>query len=342
MPKRPSSSARTGSARQPFLFGFNDSSVRNGWATAVQDATLNAEVGTTVSRVGVGWRWAEPRKGHYDLKAFDDQYRELLARGIRPLWFPTFAPDWATETGKPCDATKKLCHFPPGRAHIADYASFVAMLARRYPKSAGIEVWNEPNQKFFWQPYPDPVLYADMLKATYRAVKAVNPSMPVVNGGLADNTSYDYGIPPKPYAEAMYANGLKSYMDGFAFHPYPHLTGLFDQTVADMRAVRHAAGDDAKPFWITESGWTTTGHLSGWPASWILTEAQQATSLVALYRRIYAMPDVRAFMVHTLIEPPGNRDTSPGVGYGVVHADLTPKPAFCALAALRGEPSPCR
>jgi hypothetical protein len=73
----------------------------------------------------------------------------------------------------------------------------------------------------------------------------------------------------------------------------------------------------------------------------IVTEAEQARRLVEVYRRAKAMPDVRAFMVHALMENPGDRMTNPGVGYGVVRQDFSFKPAYCALAVERGQPDPC-
>jgi hypothetical protein len=40
-------------------------------------------------------------------------------------------------------------------------------------------------------------------------------------------------------------------------------------------------------------------------------------------------------LFHTLIDPSVFAPTDPEYGYGAVHADLTPKPAFCQIASFR-------
>ena len=92
---------------------------------------------------------------------------------------------------------------------------------------------------------------------------------------------------------------------------------------------------------MTEVGLTTTGPFG-------VSERDQAIALVRQYRALEAMDDVEVATFHTLIEPkgyPGSprvddpRDAE--VGYGVVRKDLTPKPAYCALARERGRPRAC-
>jgi hypothetical protein len=328
-------------AARELLFGFNDNSVLGRRTTAAQDADLNARIGANVVRATFDWRWAEPKKDDYRLGTYDEIYRESLARGVRPVFIVLFAPSWALDPSTPCNQWGADCRLPPGREYDGELAEMAAIIARRYPRSAGIEIWNEPNQNHFWKSGPDPVRYTEMLKASYRAVKAVDPSLPVAGASIADNPSTRDGIPPRPYLEGMYRSGAKGHMDALSFHPYPHATGLLDRTFADVRAVRDAYGDDSTPLWVTETGWTTSGQQSSWPSSWILSEQDQATALVGLYTKISAMPDVEALMFHTLVEPKGDSLTNSGVGYGIVRGDLTPKPAYCALARVRGKTGAC-
>jgi hypothetical protein len=316
-------------AARPFLFGFNDNSVRQGLTTPAAAADLAAGAGANATRLTVDWRWAEPAPGDLRLASYDAIYDALVARGITPVLIPLFAPSWALDGA--CNQWAADCRFPPAPAHVDEYAEFAAHLARRYPRAA-IEVWNEPNQTYFWRPGPDPARYAGLLKATYAAVKAASPSTTVVSGGLADNPDTSAGIPPKPFAAAMYEHGASGSMDAFAFHAYTHVDGLFERTIADMRALH--AGRDV-PFWITESGVTTSGAQSGWPLAWIADPPRQAADLVATLRRVTAMPDVEALILHALVEPPGDPLLSPGVGYGVVTRALSPKPAYCAIARER-------
>jgi hypothetical protein len=47
------------------------------------------------------------------------------------------------------------------------------------------------------------------------------------------------------------------------------------------------------------------------------------------------MPDVAAVLAHTLFEPPEEIEGATGHGFGTVHENGVPKPAYCALAAAR-------
>lgn len=309
--------------------------------TPAQNADLNARAGANVVRLTFDWRFAEPRRDDYRFGLYDDIYRESLARGVRPLFIILFAPSWALDSATPCNQWASDCRLPPARSNDGELAEVAARLAGRYPRAAGIEVWNEPNQSHFWKSGPDPARYAEMLRAVYPAVKAVDPDMPVAGASLSDNPDRRFGIPPGPYLRGLYEAGAKGSMDAISFHPYSHVPGLLDQTFAEVRALRAEFGDTATPLWVTETGLTTSGQDSDWPSTWLTTEAEQATRLVDLYRKLAAMPDVEAVMIHTLVEPKGDKLTSPYLGFGVLDPDLNPKPAYCALALERGQANPC-
>ena len=327
--------------RRP-LFGLNDNAVVRGQASAADDAQLNAGLGVDVVRVTVDWRWAERQPDDYRLAHYDAIYAESLARGIRPVWIPLFAPSWAIDPSTPCNQWLRDCRHPPGPAFDGEYAQFAALLASRYPQSAAIEIWNEPNIRYFWRPDPDPARYAALLKASYAAVKRANPSMTVAGGALGDDPDWSNAVPFQPYARALYAEGARGHMDVFSFHPYPHIPGHVDRTLAEARTERARAGDEETPLWVTETGWSTSGAGDPhWPVSWVVSEQEQADRLVALHRKLMAEPDVEAVMFHTLIEPEGDPSASAGPGYGIVRGDLSPKPAYCALAAERLGAAPC-
>src|SRR3954447_23753072 len=82
-----------GKARQAKLgpgegvtFGFNDNGVREGILSPERDAALTRGVGGRVTRLTFDWRYAEPRRGVYDLAVYDRIYRADVAAGVRPLW----------------------------------------------------------------------------------------------------------------------------------------------------------------------------------------------------------------------------------------------------------------
>lgn len=91
------------------------------------------------------------------------------------------------------------------------------------------------------------------------------------------------------------------------------------------RRVLKTHGNADKPLWVTEAGFTTSGAGR-------VDEGEQARRLLTTYRTLRAAPDVDAVIFHTLVDPGGAPD-DPEAGFGILRRDLTPKPAYCALAA---------
>lgn len=311
------------------LFGFNDNSVAQGIASPDADAALARRAGANALRVTLDWRSVEKVPGYYDFRLYDGIYSALAARGVRPVWIALFAPAWAHPGA--CPPALQACAAPPDPAHDVAWAAFIRAVVRRYPSSAGVEVWNEPNYVTFWYPRPDPARYVDLLATAYRAVHAEAPSIPVVSGGFGDKpvdpATGDVDL--VAFTRAVFARGGGRYMDALGFHPYP--LGADEsyalQMITAVRAIRDAYGLHSLPLWATETGVSTSGS-----APLAVTPSGQARELVDLYERIGAMEDVQALFFHTLLEPPfGAGD--PETGYGIAHEDGTPKPAFTALRA---------
>ena len=303
-----------------------------GLVSATQDAAFEHALGANVERVSFDWRWAEPSQGQYSFGVYDQMYAAMQAQGIRPIWILLFAPSWASAV--PCDQYTQNCMYPPAASHYADAAHMAALLATRYPNSAGIEIWNEENNHWFW-PSPDPAAYTQLLKVSYSAVKQANPSMPVVLGGLSNVQQTAGGdVSLNDFLTGVYANGGKDSMDAIAFHPYPAGSdlSLVTQVFQQVRSIRHQFADDSKPLWATEIGLTTSGNM--WPG---VGDAAQAATLVAVYKLLSAMPDVKMIIFHTLIEYGSASDSE--YGYGLMTPSFQPRPAFCALALLRGNVS---
>src|SRR5205085_9175985 len=106
------------------------------------------------------------------------------------------------------------------------------------------------------------------------------------------------------------------------------------EVLTETRDVRDANNDNV-PLWITEMGMTTTGTFLD-----TVSENDQAVILDKYMHEFGSVGDVRALIFHTLVDT--SSDTTLGEsGYGAVHFDLTPKPAFCRIAALRGSGYAC-
>ena len=120
----------------------------------------------------------------------------------------------------------------------ADFASFAADVATRYPFVHDFIVGNEPNLNRFWLPQFNAdgtdaaaPAYEQLLATTYDALKAVRPRSTVYGGALAPrgvdkpNTGRDTHSPTAFITDlgaAYRASGRAlPIMDAFAFHPYP-------------------------------------------------------------------------------------------------------------------------
>jgi hypothetical protein len=307
-------------------FGFNDNSVRDGQASPARSAVLTRRAGGRVTRLVFDWRRAEPRPDAYRLDTYDAVYRNSLARGVQPLWIVMFAPPWARDAGVRCRGD---CHYPPARGALGRWRELVALVARRYPRSAGIEVWNEPNLSAFWSPRPQPGRYAQLLRSAHAAVRAVAPRMPVANGGLAPVAATGARrVALGDFLGALYAGGARETTDALSVHLYPDKPGALPvgEVLRRVRSLRDANRDQGKPLWVTETGATTTGPDR-------VSPARQAKLLAGLRRRLVRQRDVRMVLVHTLLDPPLER-SNPEAGYGVLDSRGRHKPAFYALARM--------
>ncbi len=312
-------------------FGYND-----GFAAGSAKIGLLPASGADTVRLRMNWRAIEPQPGRYDWSRFDALYTELLGIGIRPLWYVMEAPCWAGDPQIPCDPAANSAG-APGPEHAGDYARFVATVAQRYPQSLAIEIGNEVNDPTFWPHGQDPVAYTRLLAAVAAAVDGSGSQLPIVAGGLAPVTKPKRGkVRWRTYLGAMLANGAAGYVDALAFHPYVRSAPgedpgpLVGALVDEVRAFIAAHGAGAEPLWITEVGLTMASRPPR-------TAAQQARGLVSI---LTALRDrgIPVVIVHRLVDEV-RADFPLEAGFGVVENDhRTRKPAYCAIAAWRGDP----
>jgi hypothetical protein len=251
---------------------------------------------------------------------------DASAAGIRVIMDVDSTPCWASTAPAPLLGSCRpgiesaANSWPPVNA--SSYAAFVAYLARRYgPHLAAIEVWNEPdqaNEAYFAGP-EKAARYATVLRAAYPAIKAADPSVPVLAGSLVGSNG--------AFLRLLYANGIKGYYDGLSVHYYT-------LTLDDLRSIHEtqlANGDD-KPLWLNEFGWT-----SCLPRQQIEQEQQcvtpqiQAKNLSNTLRALARSPFVAAAVVYKLQD---SRDED----FGMLSASGARKPAFAAFAGAMSAP----
>ncbi len=314
--------------------GFNDNAIRGGETTAEEQAKLTESVGAGIHSLTLDWRFAEPSRGDFRFADYDRIYRSMLARGVRPLFILAFAPKWARDGLALCITD---CRFPPARERLPEWRRFAATVAARYPRAAGIQVWNEPNEREFWSPEVDPQRYAELLDSAHAGVKSVAPDMPVITGGFSNRRRTEAaGMGLAEFLRRIYGAGARGNFDVLGFHAYPESVrqDAIPHTLAAVRDIPAQAGHGRVPLWVTETGLSTGDPNPRYRA----TLDEQASGLITTVRAL-RRAGVRVVLVHTLLESfrrGGRREH----GFGVVREDGTPKPAFCALARETGARAP--
>jgi hypothetical protein len=182
-----------------------------------------ADVGLTVNRVSVSWNPTEPSAipGQPEIQSWLPQAQTA---GVRIIF--------AVAPMRPGDLTSSP-------SAPAQFATYVAQVARSFPQVKDFVIGNEPNQTYFWRPQFDPggrpvsaAAYEPVLAQSYDALKAVDPAINVIGVGLSprgnDNPRAPSNISRSP-VRFLHDLGLayrashraKPLMDEFAFHPYP-------------------------------------------------------------------------------------------------------------------------
>lgn len=312
-------------AEGPPAIGYNEN-----FTAGAEGNELLAGSGATVVRKAINWTAAEAEPGEIDWQLTDRIYEELAGLGIRPLWVVTSAPCWAAAE-KSCEPN--LPSYAPAPDSFGDYAEFTAAVADRYPDSAGIEVWNEPNLERFYIGGGDAASYAELFKTTAEAVAEVDPAFPLLVAGLSPvleegETEDRYAW--QPYLQTLIDAGIAASADGIGLHPYSAFepgADFVENAAGQLADARRIVGSE--PLYVTEVGLTTAGPNE-------VSARQQAQGLRQVYG-IFSGAGVPLIVVHRFFDE-AEPEFPAEAGYGVVGADLTPKPAYCAVAELAGAP----
>ncbi len=115
-----------------------------------------------------------------------------------------------------------------------------------------VVLWNEPNNLSHWNFKLDPnwERFADMVKRASVAIRAANPDLPIVLGGVS---SCDID-----FLRNMAAQGVMNFVDAIGVHGFPLDWNHWQLTEWPER-VREASEVTGKPVWVTEVGVSSFG-----------------------------------------------------------------------------------
>lgn len=266
-----------------------------------------AGVGTVRDRFS--WSQVQKQEGQANWGRYLAVDRELTNSGFEVVQVFHDAPAWSRLSGAekaPADRT------PP--TDSGAYALGQAFARGLGPHVRFVEFWNEQNSAFF-AGYPHE--YAQALKAFHAGVKSIDPGIGVLIGASAGK--------PGLFFDALYRNEVA---DAFDIHNQ-HFYGKAEDLAAFVeaqKALQQQAGTAGKPAWLTEIGYSLRRDASG---QWDQAEREQASYLVKAYAEGLAAGYQRVFffLLKELIEDDFHT-------WGLLRADLSPRPAYVSLATL--------
>ena len=281
-----------------------------GLAEMDRAAAMARAAGVKWSREEFSWGRIERKKGEFDWTFYDNVVATAKRHGITVYGECSYWTGWT----KP--------YTPEG---IEDYARFAAAAAARYKADIRHwEIWNEPNI-FFWQGPRD--MYADLLKASYAAVKKANPEAAVLGCSTA-------GIDKKFIQRTM---ELGAPFDDLTIHPYRGTLddAKFVDELKDVARLVQRPDGSLRPVWITEMGWATHTEHNGHKAEGfrVTTQRDQARLIVRSYVDAIASGVIRNVGWYNF----RNDGTDPfnfESNMGIITRDFRPKPAYRAYATM--------
>ena len=335
----PTDSAQSTSSSNPFGV----------WILSPADSTHAQPVrsiGGKWTLVTLSWAAFEPTPGNYQWSGFDSYLKKVVDTGFDVVISVRFNPTWAAST---------TCG-PVYPQHRVTLANFVKAAVTRYSVPPyNVRYWglySEPDnadpKNFSWlggcwgANHPNSVAgaggaaYASLLKVVYPAVKAANPNAMLTLSGLAyDFFTYEGG-PFDPYfVDDVLAAGGGNYFDAIDYHYYDAWAFRWGSIAGKgthlQTEVRNATGV-TKPLLTTETA-NPSAKPPGSGDRNVYSEELQARYVLRGFAQAMSI-GVSPILWYEAVDRP---EASGGYYYGLMHANLSPKPAYTTYQTLTRE-----
>jgi hypothetical protein len=220
-----------------------------------------ARTGATLVRTDAPWEATEPLPPVNGVPRYVWRFEDGIVGALashRLQWLPVlgYSPPWVR-------SVRGVDHSAP--LSIPAYTAYAGAVAERYGVGGSFwqahrelhpepvttyEIWNEPDDKYYWKPHPDPTAYAQMYMQARAAITSVQPGARVIVGGLTR---------PQSFLSAMLSAqpALRGHIDGVAIHPYGRVPKAILDRVRQDRGVLRSLQMGKVPLYVTEFGWRT-------------------------------------------------------------------------------------
>jgi len=292
-----------------------------------QDLAMIQTAGFKWVRQDFFWTKTERQSGVYDWAEYDAFTDSLEKHGLNAYYIldysnPLYEKTVVSTNPVTGQLENRSVASPQQPASVQAFAQWAGAAAEHYRGRKVIwEIWNEPNISF-WKPTPDASQYATLALATAKAMRAADPHVCIV----APTTSEF----PWKFLETVFQSGLLEYLDAVSVHPYrgkPPETAARDYERLRELINRYAPAGRKIPIISGEWGYPTTtkGISLDTQAAYIVR--QQLSNLSS------GIP----VSIWYDWKNDGNDPNNSEHNFGMVDANLKPKPAYLAVQTMTRE-----
>jgi len=283
-----------------------------------KDLDMIAKIGFKRIRMDMFWNNIEKVKGHYDWSAYDTLAAELDQRGIGALFILDYNNSLYTSKG--------IDWGPKDSVNIEAYKDW-SVAAVKHFKGHNIiwEIWNEPNNRAFWKPYPNAAQYRKLAFTTCRAIHDADSSATLIAPAMV---KFGWG-----FIDTLFQSGILKYLSAVSVHPYrdgpppfmPESAGS-DLVKLEELIPQYAPAGKKTPVISGEWGYSTSHITKGVS----LQTQSDYFARMQLYNLYLGVP----LSIWYDWKNDGTDLLKIGQNRGLVTADLTPKPLYTASAVL--------
>lgn len=261
------------------------------------------------------WRSVESKKGKYSFTHLDGYMKAVQDMDIEVVGMLGYNNPLYMDSG--------TGNGPDSKGNIDGYAQYAKNMAMHFPDLENIELWNEPNI-FFWY-NPNARDYGYTAEVAYNEIKRVNPDVDVMICSVASGDA-------KFMHDAM-EDGLWANCDTISYHPYVRPSTVdeaMDVVIQQCQGSIMANGGWKVPI-CSEIGWPSNGTGMG------ITKEQQAHEYakVFLVEQSYGVPIT---IIHNTFDTAWEGSSiDPESFYGIVYPDFSPKPSYYTTAEANNQ-----
>jgi len=320
-----------------------------------EDAAYMRAGGIESVRWPVEWAGIQPTgRGEYRWGGLDDIVAVAARHGLTVLPFFYGTPGWvaASPMQLPIDTANArkawavfleaaVERYGPGgefwNLHAPGGPADEPPISRPLPIRRW-QIWNEAN--FYYFAFPaSPRRYADLLRISSPAIKAVDPGAKVILTGLFGRPTVggSRGMPAARFLERLYRSpGITKLFDGIALHPYAANTETLEELVEELHQVT-VKNEVPVALYITEMGWGSESDLG--TVAFERGVRGQVRELRGGYRyllRNRSRFDLKQVFWFSWKDVPDSCNFCDSVGFFRAGPSYEAKPAWSAFVSLTG------